>query len=170
MDRSNTVLLGKLVKPFGVRGDIRLVLDDRIEALRATPEALLLMEDGRLFPWFVRRWEEHGDGGILVALEDIDSPERARGLCGHDAYVAAGLVDLAEEDPIRSVVGYRLHDQHGQEIGVVEDVLDETGQYLAVVRFRGRRVLLPLAEGTLLDLDEDARTLRVAVAEGLLDL
>lgn len=170
MDRTDTVRLGKLVKPFGVRGDIRLVLDDRIEALRAVPEALLLMEDGRLFPWFVRRWEEHGDGGILVALEDIDSPERARGLCGHDAHVAADLVDLADEDPIRSVLGYRLFDQHGQEIGVVEEVLDETGQYLAVVRFRGRRVLLPLAEGTLLDLDEDARTLRVAVADGLLDL
>ncbi len=171
MAEQQRIRLGRLSKPFGVHGEVRLMLDPAVAGLHTEPEVLFLKEDGRLFPWFVRTWREHGDGGIVLALEDIDSPERVRGLCGHDVWVDAALV---EQDGLelgrRDLIGYAVVDQHGQAIGPVEDVLDQTAQWLAVVRHGQRSVMLPLDEALILDLDAEKRTITLNIAEGLLEL
>jgi 16S rRNA processing protein RimM len=171
MSQEEHVRLGRLTKPFGVHGEVRLALDDAVAGLSEVPEVLFLQEDERLFPWFVRTWREHGDGAIVLALEDIDSPERVRGLCGHDVYVDASLVEAnAEELGRRALIGYQVIDQDQRPVGAILEILDQTAQWLAVVEHRGRKVMLPLDDALILDLDESRRQVQLRIPEGLLEL
>ena len=171
MDPADKVKLGRLVKPFGVRGEIRLVLDENIEALRVQPEALFLWEAGRLFPWFVASWRVLGDGACLVSFEGIQGPEHAKGLCGHDVYVGESEVTLADsEDGWEQLLGFSLLDQDGTSIGTITDLIQATAQPIAVVEAGNRSVLVPLDEGNILGVDEVAKTIQVDIPDGLLDL
>jgi 16S rRNA processing protein RimM len=75
-----------------------------------------------------------------------------------------------EEVHYRDLVGLTAWNE-GTEIGPVEDILENPGGELLVVRGRGRReLLIPFAREMVVSVDLQAGELRLRVPDGLLDL
>ncbi len=164
------ILLGAFIKPVGLLGEIRLAPEQGIRGL-IRPEVLYQLRGDRYFPWFLRSWKALEDGHFLIQLEEVDSPEQAKPLCGQPVWVDENQVEYDQESDGRTdLIGYRLRDQDGREVGVIRDILDNSGQWLAVVDVEKREVLIPLAEENILGVQDQERFLVVDIPSGLLDL
>jgi 16S rRNA processing protein RimM len=55
-------------------------------------------------------------------------------------------------------------------LGEIEDVDDSTINVLIKIDYKGKELLVPIADELIEDVDHDRRTLTVNIPEGLLDL
>jgi 16S rRNA processing protein RimM len=121
-------------------------------------------------------------GRIVLHLTGIDSIEQAEQLAGFEV-----LVPLAERRPLEAdaayiseLIGCTLYD-HDQPLGIVAGVhfptstdgsrrLDDAAPLLAVSTRSGDELLIPFARAFLLKLDPAAKSIRMALPEGLAEL
>ena len=124
------------------------------------------------------------EGRIVLALEGVGTIEQAEALAGHDLLVEAGQRTALEDGAayISDLVGCSVFD--GERcVGVVEGVefpasADgrrrlEDASPLLLVRAAGEdadEIMIPFTKGFLREIDPAAKTIRMVLPEGLLDL
>lgn len=117
--------IGTLGAPHGVAGELRLhVSSDDPEHMRTITRVFL---DGERQPRRVLGLRLHG-GDALIRLEGVTSPEEARMLRGRVIRIAG--TDARPLGPgeffLYQLIGLRVVDDAGAELGIVTDLL-ETG-------------------------------------------
>ena len=121
-------------------------------------------------------------GRIVLQFAGIDTIEQAQQLAGKDV-----IVPLAERMPlspgaayISDLIGCTVYDR-GRALGVVDSVqfpttpdgsrrLEEAAPLLAIASADGGEILIPFANEFLLDLDVAAKSIRMALPEGLAEI
>jgi 16S rRNA processing protein RimM len=121
-------------------------------------------------------------GRIVLHFVGIDTIEKAEKLAGKEV-----LVPLAERLPldpgtayISDLVGCTVYDR-GVALGVVDSVefptspdgsrrLEEAAPLLAITSPEGDEILIPFASAFLLELDVTAKSIRMALPEGLAEI
>jgi 16S rRNA processing protein RimM len=121
-------------------------------------------------------------GRIVLSFSGIDTIEKAERLAGYEV-----LVPLAERTPLDSstayisdLIGCTVYD-HDQPLGAVASVqfptspdglrrLDDAAPLLAVITPSGDELLVPFVGAFLLALDPAAKSIRMALPEGLAQL
>jgi 16S rRNA processing protein RimM len=150
--------VGRIDKPHGLRGDVIVTLvTNRVE--RVSPGAVLVTEDGREL--VVHRSSPHRDR-FIVDFDDVSGVDEAESLRGRR------LLAQPLEDPealwVHELVGARVADRSGQDLGVVE-----------AVQANPASDLLVLDSGALIPLrfvveHVAGERVTVEVPDGLLDL
>lgn len=180
MDPDQLLLMGRLGRPHGIRGDLKLTpeTDDpaRFQALRRvyigrTPEtaAERTVEN-------VRFQYPKGRVVLLVKLDGLTSPEEADALRNLNVYAdAADLPPLEEGEAfLHDLIGLDVWtvDETGdpaEHIGSVRDLYDGAQLLFGIARPDGSEVLLPDVPEFVLAVDLPGRRLIVRPPEGLID-
>jgi 16S rRNA processing protein RimM len=162
------VAIGKLRRPHGVRGEIVMeVLTEFPERVRTGKT--VFVGESRL-PLRIRSRRRH-QASLLLAFDDLGTPESVQGLRNQVVYVRAeDLPPLPEGDYYHhQLIGLQVVDEHGAVLGPVTELL-ETGSndVLVIRRPSGPELLLPVTDETLLEVDLSAGRIRVHVLPGLL--
>lgn len=186
MEISGKILLGRVGKPHGLKGHIRVNLSKDIKEL-LQPEALFILDNDSLLPYFIRETEVRSDGGLLIAFDDVDTPEQARKLTGKEMYVLEKHVAVEESD-LHELIGYQLLDAAGEVLGQVVDVLEFPAQVMLEIRVAktgnsgnkessdrsGEETeegpLVPLVEEWVVGIDHTIRQLQMDLPDGLLQI
>ena len=173
-ETAELVAVARVAKTRGVRGEVvaNLLTDfperfDRLEELVAVGPAggreLLAIENH----WF------HG-ARVVFKFEGYDAPETAQALVGRELAVPESEAVELEEGEFYDwqLSGCRVETTEGQDLGTVRELLRAGGDApLLVVRDEGgRERLIPFAESICVEVDTDARLIRVDPPEGLLEL
>lgn len=121
-------------------------------------------------------------GRIVLQFAGIDTIEQAQQIAGKDV-----IVPLAERMPlspgaayISDLIGCTVYDR-GRALGVVDSVqfpttpdglrrLEDAAPLLAIASADGGEILIPFANEFLLDLDVAAKSIRMALPEGLAEI
>lgn len=164
------IALGKIVAPFGLKGEVKLLPDgtDFPERMGDHPLLYLGPDHQPYTPLSV-----HPHGGVLLVrfegIEDIDAAEPLRGMVVMiPASEAAPLP--ADQYYIHELIGLRALHINGTELGTVADVLGGAAQDLLVVRRIGAAdVLVPLVKALVPTIDLANRTLIIDPPLGLFD-
>lgn len=181
----DTVLVGSILRPHGVKGEVTVELwsdNDRRFApgadLAATPATPSIAARGRTGPGTtervlrVERSTPH-KGGLRVAFAGIADRETAETLRGLDLWVPISEVP---EAPVGSYYYFELigcrccDDRDGEivEIGTVVDLHQDGGGTLLEVEQGGQRSVIPFVEAFLVKVDRAARRIDFRLPEGLL--
>lgn len=157
--------MGRVIASFGVKGWLK------VAPLSADPQALVEHAS-----WFFRApaavdWvgrkvvdvREHS--GLLVAqVAGVADREAAQQLRGYEIAVPRSTLPApaADEMYVADLVGLRVVNREGVELGNVEDV-QESGAHplLRVVAADGRARLIPYVEALVDGVDREARTISV---------
>ena len=113
---------------------------------------------------------------FICKIKGINKPEEARAIHGHTLMVHASARDELEDDDefyVQQLVGLRVELlSNGEEIGVVEDIMDGTGTHdvLQIVNATGQVILLPFVKEIVPEVDMDAGVLRATPPDGLLEV
>ena len=96
--REDVFKIGRLGKPYGIRGEISFQFDDDIFD-RVESEYLILDMDGILVPFFIEEYRFRKSSVAALKFQHIDSQERAAELTGADVYFPRALAEEEDELP-----------------------------------------------------------------------
>lgn len=159
------VAVGRIVAPHGIRGEVRLLPyaadPGRYRRLRE------VFIDDR--PYVVSFAREHGNV-IRIGLEGVTDRNAAEGLRGQEVFVPR-----SERPPVPpgryyvdDLLGLRVTDLDGADLGVVSDVESLPGQDLLHVRLEnGREALVPVVRAFVRRVDLEGGTVSIDVVPGL---
>lgn len=170
------IQVGKVHKVHGIRGWLKVSFSYPLTALWVDElPPLLIGTDAKNLPFFPEEMTATGDEHFLLKLEDMDTPEAAGTLPGKSIFVQADKVQEyfitdMEESAYDFAVGYMMLSETGEFIGTIESIEPMPAHDLAQVTYRGREVLLPLADDLVLAVDHKAKSIKMIIPEGLLSI
>lgn len=167
------VLVARVAKPRGVRGEVAChLLTDFPERFDGLEELIAVFPGGRRERLTLEGHWLHGDR-VVLKLEGFDSPEASAALAGCELAVPESEAVELEEGEFYDwqLEGCRVETVEGQALGTVREVLHTGGEApVLVIRDEDEREnLVPLAESICVEIDVDARLIRVDAPEGLLE-
>lgn len=173
MKQTGFVIVGQIVKPHGIRGELCVKSHAQSPELFGQVPSIHLQEGAKPpTAHTVLAWREH-KGQVLLTLKGVADRDAAEALRGREVLVReADLPELDEEEHyLYQLMGCRVTLEDGTDIGVLEHFFETAEQDTwVIVNEAGTEILLPAVPEFVLDVDLDAGVIVVAPPEGLLDL
>jgi 16S rRNA processing protein RimM len=171
-DPADTVVVGRIGRPHGVRGEVTVEVRTDDPDLRFAPGTVLLTDPADRGPLTVagRRWHREV---LLLQLEGIDSREEAEEVRNTELHVPVSeLPELDDPDVFydHQLVGLTARLTDGSVLGEVTAVRHEGTELLVVRRTEGGDLLVPFVAAMVPTVDPAGGFLVVDPPEGLLDL
>jgi 16S rRNA processing protein RimM len=169
VDEAQLIALGVVARPHGLRGQLKVILDNPSSAALLDLRRIFLRTvDSPALPWTVRGVSPTA-GGCLLSIggcDDCQAAERLRG-----ARVLAARADLAplsdDQVYVADLVGCTAVDTAGRCLGEVVGTLYTGAHEVAVLRQGEVELLLPLVPAFLRDVDLGGRRMVVDPPEEL---
>ncbi len=168
--------IGRLGKSFGVKGALRLKLDEikYIEDLIGC-DVLFVEIEGQKLPYFIEEIQEGRD--LLIFFDDVKDKQAAEKLVNRPIWLRAEDV-LPEVDrtlpedalEFSFAEGFEIWDEEMGLIGKIEGVEAYPEQELALVNYLEKEVLIPLNNQLVLEVDQENKRIIMNLPDGLLDL
>lgn len=160
------LVIGEIVAPFGIRGEVKVLLDTDFPELFLDAETLYLGDPPT--PYQVE-WAQlyRGAGRLKVAgCEDRNAAELLR---GQWVQIAADQAPVPGEGEYyyHQLIDLEVWTDADEHLGRIVEVLPTGGNEVLVVRGPGGEVLLPMIEEVVLEVDLPAGRMRVHLLEGL---
>jgi 16S rRNA processing protein RimM len=168
----DTVVVGRIGRPHGVRGEVTVEVRTDDPELRFVPGAVLRTDPAERGPITIAGVHWHS-GTLLLRLEGVDSREAAEAVRNTELLV--DVADLPEiEDPDsyydHQLVGLTVRMPDGTELGEVTVIRHEAQDLLVVRRPEGGELLIPFVSAIVPTVDLDGGFVVVDPPEGLLEL
>jgi 16S rRNA processing protein RimM len=160
------------MRPHGIRGEV-VVRSLSENPARFQPGSHLLV--GRdldaVVEMAIRGVRPQHPDRLLVAFEKVADRTAAEALRGCRVFARASGLPALPDDVFweRDLVGLRVVDVDGADLGVIAGVLPRAEQDLWEVRTPGGTVLLPAAKGIVVSVDLGERRVTVDPPAGLFD-
>ncbi|MFI5195892.1 MAG: ribosome maturation factor RimM [Chitinophagales bacterium] len=165
------IRIGKIVATHGINGSLILShVVGKSTWLKKKHILLVEMQKGSYIPYFISQFKPNNDKEYLIEFEDIDKIEAAKKLVTKQVYVDESILsDFAAQSPLLWI-GFILIDKNKGEIAPIEDVVHSGNQWLAKLTYQNKEALVPLIDQFIEKVDIKAKTVRVILPEGLLEI
>lgn len=163
--------VGVITSTHGIKGEVKVypTTDDpgRFRRLKEVildsgkGDVVLKIESVKFFKQFV-----------ILKFEGLDTPEEAAKYRQKSLYVTReNAVRLGRDEYfIADLMGLKVLDETGEEIGVLREVLETGANDVYVIDLKdGRELLLPAIRECVLHVDVEAGQMQIHILEGLLD-
>jgi 16S rRNA processing protein RimM len=157
------IVVARITAAHGIRGEVKA------EPLTDFPERF--ERGSKLWLAGIERTVEQGrwqGRGVILKLRGIDTRNDAEALRG-EVLTVPELAELDEEGAfyIHDLIGLRVEDTTGAELGKLHDVITTGATDVYVIRGLGGELLLPALDDVVTSVDLKARRIVVDVPEGL---
>jgi 16S rRNA processing protein RimM len=168
----DTVVVGRIGRPHGVRGEVTVEVRTDDPDLRFVPGAVLRTDPAERGPITITGVHWHS-GTLLLRLEGVDSREAAEAVRNTELLVdVADLPEIEDPDSFydHQLVGLSARLPDDSVLGEVIAVRHEAQDLLVVRRPEGGDVLIPFVSAIVPTVDLDGGFVVVDPPEGLLEL
>jgi len=172
MDKKDFYYLGKITKLFGYKGEVIFYFDvDDVTEYRNL-DAVFIDVNGALIPFLIEKLRLHQGNTAVVRIQDVADIEGAQRLVNAELYLPLSTLPKLDGKKFyfHEIIGYTVVDAEVGEVGVVEEVNDQSAQALLVIKEGYREVLFPIVDELIDRLDRKEKKIYVRFPEGLLDL
>lgn len=166
------VIVGKITKAHGVRGELRVhVISDLPDRLATLDEVWLSRDGNEIGRFQVEKVRRLGkDAGLsLAGIADREAAEQFKGALLEAPRVSHEGMPEGEHF-VFDLEGMEVRDENGDVLGTVADVEHYPANDVLIVDAGARRYQLPMVSDVVLSIDNEARRVTVHLIEGLLDL
>ncbi len=162
MNNEKFLECGKIVNTHGIRGEVKIIpWADSPEFLCDLPALYI---DGK--PIKIRNARVH-KGNVIALLEGVDDVNTAMLLKEKVVYMSRDDVDLPEGSfYIADIIGLKVINEDGQELGVLKDILSPSLQQVYVVKGE-REIMIPVVPEFILETNVDGGYIKVRLIEGM---
>jgi 16S rRNA processing protein RimM len=168
----DTVVVGRIGRPHGVRGEVTVEVRTDDPDLRFVPGAVLRTDPPERGPITITGVHWHS-GTLLLRLEGVDSREAAEAVRNTELVVpVAELPEIEDPDSYydHQLIGLTARLPDDAVLGEVTAILHEAQDLLVVRRVEGGDVLIPFVSAIVPTVDLDGGFVVVDPPEGLLEL
>lgn len=169
-DLPETVAVGRVLRPHGVRGEVVVeVLSDVPARFKKGSRLTGVREGSPPLPLTVASGRVHKTGA-LVCFEGYEDRDRAGELRGLDLEIPRAEVPKARRGTYYQfeLLGCLCRDR-GEELGRVVEVIEDGGGVMLIVEGEGRRIPVPFVKEFLRKVDVAHGRIDLELPEGLLE-
>ena len=169
---SEPVLLGKVIAPHGLRGQLRVVLfSGDFSSVAGLDSVILKGPAGGMETFSVTAIASHGKK-VLLTLKDFDSINKIPHLVGRELYVRREQLPELPEGEFYwcDLLGLRVVTDQGENLGILVDIIATGSNDVYVVKSGEREYLIPALEDVVREVNVDDGVMKVSPMEGLFDL
>lgn len=162
MDQTKFLECGKIVNTHGIRGEVKIMpWADSPEFLCTLPT--LYIDDK---PYAVRSARPH-KGSVLALLEGVEDVNDAILLKNKVVWLSRDDVQLEEGAFFQAdLIGLRVVDESGTELGTLREILSPSLQQVYVVRGE-REIMIPNVPAFVLETNVPGGYIKVHLIEGM---
>lgn len=154
----NTLLVGTVLKPQGIRGEIKIKpFTDSAETFKEFKRIFL---DGEEYKILTVRT---ADGFVFLGLRGVPDRNAAELLRGRDVTIPREEAPALPEGSyyIADILGSEIVTEEGELLGTLKDVT-QAGTDIYTLDMGGTDVLFPAAKGVVLNVDVGAKKITVS--------
>ncbi|NPA43820.1 MAG: 16S rRNA processing protein RimM [Chlorobi bacterium] len=173
MKMEDLYYLGKIVRPYGRKGEVLVKLDTDEPELYEGLESVFLEIKGQPVPFFITDSRLHKSMLLRMALEDVNSIEEAEELVGRKLFLPLSTLPPLTGNKFyyHEIMGFEAVDRDHGSLGVIKDVNDAAAQpYFIIQHPSGKEILVPIHDDFLLQVDRENKKIHLRTPEGLVKL
>jgi 16S rRNA processing protein RimM len=170
MDKKDCFNLGKITKPFGLKGEVVFFLDVDEPTDYASLDSVFVEVKNQLVPYFIKNIRINSNKATVL-FEDI-TREESLALVGNDLYLPLTLLPklTGKKFYFHEIIGFTVIDSKKGNIGTVATVIEYPAQPLFQIINNDNEILLPVLDQLIDSVDRENRTIHVTAPDGLIDL
>ena len=172
MADNNLILLGKIAATHGVRGQLRVVpFSGLFDTFLGVRSVMLKDAAGRLKEYEVASATVHGKK-LLLLFKGFTDINQVLDLVGSELLVDRDQLPPPAEDEYYwyDLIGMTVVTAAGEQLGVLESIIETGSNDVYVVKSPDREYLVPALEEVVTSIDVAAKIMTVTPFEGLFDL
>lgn len=165
MSNDGLIVIGRLQKPFGIRGEIR------VQAYTETFEAFeksewLQVKEKRMT---IKQIRVH-KGSVLVLFDGINTPEQASEFSGQLIQTSERNLPAKDEDEYYyfELIGLDVFTKSGRHLGKITEIMATGANDVFVVNGDCGEVLIPFIDDVVTEIDLATKKVQVDPMEGLI--
>jgi len=164
--------VGKISKPYGLRGEVNVLLEPEAGNYIEPDHPLFIDIDGQRVPFFVEEVELLSMNQAIIKFEFIGSLDEARTVAGCGLYFDPSHVPepVEKANDLNSVVGFLAYDRDLGELGKVSAYIPHSMNPVFVIDHQGKELLVPAVEDFIDRIDSQNQLLYFILPEGLTSL
>jgi len=173
MKKENAYYLGKIVKKYGLKGELLAKLDTDEPENYENLESVFLETRGKLVPFFLNNSSLHKATTLRLDFEDVNNIEEADALIGKSLYLPLdSLPELTgNKFYYHEVKGFKAIDNKVGDIGIIEEINDSSPKPFFVIKdVSGNEILIPVEDAFIESVDRKNKSILFNTPEGLIDL
>ena len=172
MEKKACYYLGKIVSKYSFKGEllIRVETDDIYSLIKI--KKFFIEVDNSLIPFFIKKCLVHKSSLLRVEFEDVDSEIKANELLKKNIYLPKKLLPKLKGDKyyFHEIINFEIIDNKIGNIGVVIGFNTQTIQSLIEVKTADKKILIPVHDDIILNVDKKNKLIITDLPEGLMDL
>ena len=152
----NNLLIGEIVKPQGIKGEVKIKLYDNSKNL-TNIKILIVDKDSLLVESLSIR-----QGFMYVVFEGFDSIQKVEQLRNKKVYLCKeDASNLLQENEffIENILEFEVVTSDGKELGVLSDVQNYGSKDIAVIASEQGEILLPIIDGLIEKINEEEKAI-----------
>jgi 16S rRNA processing protein RimM len=165
------ITIGKVVKPFGVKGEMKIEpMTDFPERFKGLHLVHLVSPSGREMACEVLSIRYLG-GSPCLLFKGYDNPETARALNGW-------FVKVPEEEVVPlpegayywfELIGMEVFSEDGEKLGTIVDIFETGSNDVYVLKRGGKEVYIPATKEVIKQVDRSAKRMVIHLMDGLME-
>jgi len=170
--REDLIKIGQFNKPHGIKGEISFTFTNDIFD-ESECEFLVCEIDGIFVPFVIESYRFKSNSTALIKFEGIETDTQAKLFTNLEVYFPKQYINEDVSSEITSwdyFIGYTLIDDALRVIGSIKDVDETTINVLFIVEQAEKEILIPASEDLITGFDEENKTIKMTIPEGLIDL
>ncbi len=172
MNTKDCFKLGKFTKPFRYQGEVILWMDVDDRSPYSNIKVVWVEERKSLVPYMITKLKPHNDR-FVAKIEGVNSEQGAKSICGKDVYLPISELPKLNNYQFyfHEVSGWTVLDLNtGEEVGKIQQVLNNGPYPMLDVDREGVELILPLPENFKLEVERENKILKVEIPVGLVEV
>ena len=173
MKKEDAYYLGKIVKKYGLKGELLAKIDTDEPETYEGMEAIFLEIKGKLVPFFLNNATLHKATTLRLDFEDINNIDEAESLLGKSIYLPLdSLPELTGNNfYFHEVLGFEAVDKNLGVLGKIQTVNDNAPQaYFVITNEQENEILIPVSDHFIDMVDRKNKCITFNTPEGLVDI
>lgn len=164
--------LGHISRKHGYKGEVIAVFDTDQKENYFNLESVLMENHGELVPFFIEEMAMNPKGHFIIRFEDVNSDEEASPLIGRELYLPLEILPplSGKSFYFHEVMGFTVIDKEAGNIGICEDIIDQSAQPVFLIRKDEKEILVPAVDEFILSIDRDKKEIQLQTPPGLIEL
>ena len=172
-EETDYFLVGRVVKPHGLKGEIKILPFSGDPANFALYTDLLLVDPDNQDEIYSRVKRSRIQGKlVIVSLEEVHNRNESELQVGREVWARLDELPQLAEDEFYwlDLTGMTAVLENGRELGVVTNLLAGGGHDILVITGRGREYMIPAVKEFMVEIDQQEGRVVVDPPPGLLEI
>ena len=171
MKKEDCFYVGTIVGKYSFKGEVLVKTDSDNPQIYTELESIFVELSTGLVPFFIEKCLLHKSSLLRIDFEESKDETTANSLLKKNLYLPLSFLPPLEGTQFyfHEVIGFSVTEKNNL-LGTIQTIYDQGAQALFEIQTNQKKVLIPIHDDFIVQIDRKNKSIEVQLPEGLLDL